>query len=159
MRLGLHGCGWPGPIPEVASLCLPFFRRHLVPLTRRGQTFGRYLNCRVRPSCRDDDERLERGLVKRFAGVRDNGRDLWMGQQTTGAGVRLGAWQAMNATDWATWTHRASGELAAALTGVAPDEIDRMADDIPAARRIVCAGMGRRAHDAGVVHATDASRL
>ena len=49
----------------------------------------------------------------------------------------------MNATDWATWTHRASGELAAALTGVAPDEIDRMADEILAARRIVCAGMGR----------------
>ena len=49
----------------------------------------------------------------------------------------------MNATDWVTWTHRASGELAAALTGVAPDEIDRMADEILAARRIVCAGMGR----------------
>lgn len=49
----------------------------------------------------------------------------------------------MDATDWATWTHRASGELAAALTGVAPDEIDRMADEILAARRIVCAGMGR----------------
>jgi 6-phospho-3-hexuloisomerase len=49
----------------------------------------------------------------------------------------------MNATDWATWTNRASGELAAALTGVAPDEIDRMADEILAARRIVCAGMGR----------------
>jgi hypothetical protein len=63
-----------------------FLQAAPVPLTRRGQTFGRYLNCRVRPSCRDDDERLERGLVKRFAGVRDNGRDLWMGQQTTAPG-------------------------------------------------------------------------
>jgi hypothetical protein len=27
-----------------------------------------------------------RGLVKRFAGVRDNGGDLWMGQQTKAQG-------------------------------------------------------------------------
>jgi hypothetical protein len=63
-----------------------FLQAAPVPLTRRGQTLGRYLNCRVRPSCRDDDERLERGLVKRFAGMRDNGRDLWMGQQTKAPG-------------------------------------------------------------------------
>lgn len=49
----------------------------------------------------------------------------------------------MNATDWADWTKRASGELAAALIGVAPDEIDRMADEILAARQIVCSGLGR----------------
>src|SRR5919112_1837229 len=49
----------------------------------------------------------------------------------------------MNATDWAYWTHQASGELAAALSGVAPEEIDRMADEILAAQKIVCSGMGR----------------
>jgi len=49
----------------------------------------------------------------------------------------------MNATDWATWTNQASSELAAALIGVAPDEIDRMADEILTARRIVCSGLGR----------------
>ncbi|MDF3039940.1 MAG: putative 6-phospho-3-hexuloisomerase [Thermomicrobiales bacterium] len=48
-----------------------------------------------------------------------------------------------NAADWSEWAERASGELAAALAGVAPDEMDRMADEILAARRIVCAGMGR----------------
>jgi 6-phospho-3-hexuloisomerase len=49
----------------------------------------------------------------------------------------------MHATDWASWAKQASDELAAALNGVAPDEIDRMADEILAARRAVCAGMGR----------------
>ena len=63
-----------------------FLQAAPVPLTRRGQIFGRYLNCRVLPSCGDDDERLKRGLVKRFAGVRDNGGDLWMGQQTKAQG-------------------------------------------------------------------------
>jgi 6-phospho-3-hexuloisomerase len=49
----------------------------------------------------------------------------------------------MNTREWADWTSTASNELAAALAGVAPGEIDRMADEILAARRIVCAGMGR----------------
>src|SRR5215213_9246737 len=49
----------------------------------------------------------------------------------------------MNVTDWADWTNQASSELAAALIGVAPNEIDRMADEILAARRIVCSGLGR----------------
>jgi 6-phospho-3-hexuloisomerase len=49
----------------------------------------------------------------------------------------------MNVTDWADWTNQASSELAAALIGVAPDEIDRMADEILTARRIVCSGLGR----------------
>ena len=49
----------------------------------------------------------------------------------------------MNAADWANWTHQASGELAAALNGIAPDEIDRMVDEILTARRIVCSGLGR----------------
>jgi 6-phospho-3-hexuloisomerase len=47
------------------------------------------------------------------------------------------------AAEWSEWAERASGELAAALSGVAPGEMDRMADEILAARRIVCAGMGR----------------
>ena len=49
----------------------------------------------------------------------------------------------MNATDWTKWANRASDELRTALMGVGPDEINRMADEILAARRIVCAGMGR----------------
>ena len=49
----------------------------------------------------------------------------------------------MNATDWSELANRASGELAAALRGVAPDEIDRMVDEIMTAQRVVCAGMGR----------------
>jgi 6-phospho-3-hexuloisomerase len=49
----------------------------------------------------------------------------------------------MNADAWADWTNSASGELAAALVAVSPDEIDRMADEIVGARRIVCSGMGR----------------
>ena len=49
----------------------------------------------------------------------------------------------MNANDWADWTNQATGELAAALAGVAPDEIDCMADEIVTARRIVCSGLGR----------------
>jgi 6-phospho-3-hexuloisomerase len=49
----------------------------------------------------------------------------------------------MQAGEWTDWTKRASDELAAALAGVAPDEIDRMADEILAAKRIVCAGLGR----------------
>jgi 6-phospho-3-hexuloisomerase len=49
----------------------------------------------------------------------------------------------MNGTDWAEWTHQASGELAAALNEVAPDEIDRLAAEILTARRSVCSGMGR----------------
>jgi 6-phospho-3-hexuloisomerase len=49
----------------------------------------------------------------------------------------------MNVTDWADWTNQASSDLAAALIRVAPDEIDRMADEILTARRIVCSGLGR----------------
>jgi 6-phospho-3-hexuloisomerase len=49
----------------------------------------------------------------------------------------------MNEREWSDWTTRASDELAGALAGVSPAEIDRMADDILKARRIVCAGMGR----------------
>jgi 6-phospho-3-hexuloisomerase len=49
----------------------------------------------------------------------------------------------INATDWADGTQRASGELAAALIAVTPDEIDRMADEILTARQIVCSGVGR----------------
>jgi 6-phospho-3-hexuloisomerase len=49
----------------------------------------------------------------------------------------------VNANDWADWTNQATGELAAALAGVAPDQIDRLADEILTARRIVCAGLGR----------------
>jgi 6-phospho-3-hexuloisomerase len=49
----------------------------------------------------------------------------------------------MNATDWAAWVDQASGELAAALMGVAPEEIDRMTGEILTARQIVCSGMGR----------------
>jgi len=48
----------------------------------------------------------------------------------------------MNTTNWAAWTNQASGELAAALLGVVPDEIDRMADEILTARQIVCSGLG-----------------
>jgi 6-phospho-3-hexuloisomerase len=47
------------------------------------------------------------------------------------------------AADWSEWAERASGDLAVALSGVAPGEMDRMADEILAARRIVGAGMGR----------------
>jgi hypothetical protein len=49
----------------------------------------------------------------------------------------------MNATDWAAWVDQASGELAAALMGVAPEEIDRMTGEILTARQIDCSGMGR----------------
>ena len=55
----------------------------------------------------------------------------------------LGDCQMTNAADWPDWAQRASGELAAALARVAPGEMDHMADEILAARRIVCAGMGR----------------
>ena len=48
-----------------------------------------------------------------------------------------------HAADWPDWAQRASGELAAALGGVGPGEMERMADEILAARRVVCAGMGR----------------
>jgi D-arabinose 5-phosphate isomerase GutQ len=49
----------------------------------------------------------------------------------------------MNVTEWADWAQRTSGELNGALMEVAPDEIDRMGDEILTAQRIVCAGMGR----------------
>lgn len=49
----------------------------------------------------------------------------------------------MQQDDWQAWTARASDELALALAGVAPDEIDRMADALLNARRIVCVGAGR----------------
>jgi len=47
------------------------------------------------------------------------------------------------AADGSEWARRASGELAAALAGVASGERDPMADAILAARRSVCAGLGR----------------
>jgi hypothetical protein len=50
----------------------------------------------------------------------------------------------MNARDWSAWTTQASGELAGALTGVAPEEIDRMADAILAAGRGLCTGAGAK---------------
>jgi 6-phospho-3-hexuloisomerase len=54
-----------------------------------------------------------------------------------------GDWRPVNAREWTDRTSQASGELAAALAGVSPDEIERMADEILAANRIVCSGMGR----------------
>ena len=49
----------------------------------------------------------------------------------------------MNASDWSAWTTRASDELAGALAGVSPDEIERMTEEIVAAGRILCSGAGR----------------
>jgi 6-phospho-3-hexuloisomerase len=49
----------------------------------------------------------------------------------------------MRQEEWSDWATRASRELTGALQGVAPDEIDRMADELLAAKRIVCVGSGR----------------
>lgn len=51
--------------------------------------------------------------------------------------------EAMTTREWSAWTARASQELADALAGVAPDQIDRMTEEILAAGRIVCFGVGR----------------
>lgn len=65
----------------------------------------------------------------------------WVGEPVSKGWVGDG--HITSGDDWPDWARRASGELAAALNGAAPGEMDRMADDILAARRIVCAGMGR----------------
>jgi 6-phospho-3-hexuloisomerase len=49
----------------------------------------------------------------------------------------------MRQEEWDDWVTRASGELAVALQSVAPGEIDRMTDELLAAKRIVCVGAGR----------------
>lgn len=49
----------------------------------------------------------------------------------------------MRQEEWSDWATRASGELSAALQGVAPEEIDRMVDELLAANRIVGVGVGR----------------
>ncbi|MBA2596352.1 MAG: 6-phospho-3-hexuloisomerase [Chloroflexota bacterium] len=49
----------------------------------------------------------------------------------------------MDENGWSVWTVRASNELAGALASVSPGEIERMADEILAAGRILCSGAGR----------------
>lgn len=49
----------------------------------------------------------------------------------------------MNAQEWSEWTTRASDELRDALANVAPETVERMADEVIAAGRILCAGSGR----------------